>query len=220
MPDEPGHPQPPSTPASDHASKLFDPTALDSPDKRALLAALLFSTGEVVPAQRLMEFLELEDEALAVAAEELAGELRPLGLDVLPAAGGFKLVTSAQWDSYLTAFHRQERKARLSKSALEVLAIVAYEQPVARARIDELRQVASDSTLRTLLDRRLITVAGREDTPGRPFLYRTTAQFLELFGLNSLDDLPPRPASYAAAQQQPAEEPSGLEALPGFGEDE
>jgi segregation and condensation protein B len=202
------------------ASNLFDPAALHAADKRALLAALLFSTGEVIPAARLAEFLELEPEMLAVAAEELAGELRLLGLDALSAAGGYKLVTSAQWDSYLAAFHRQERKARLSRSALEVLAIVAYEQPVSRAKIDELRQVASDSTLRTLLDRRLLTVAGREEGPGRPFLYRTTAQFLELFGLNSLDDLPPRPASFAAVPETHADDPPGLDELPSLAEDE
>jgi segregation and condensation protein B len=143
-----------------------------------------------------------------------------LGLDVLAVAGGFKLVTSAQWDSYLAAFHRQERKARLSRSALEVLAIVAYEQPVARGRIDELRQVASEYALRTLLDRRLLTVAGREEGPGRPFLYRTTAQFLELFGLGSLDDLPPRPASFAAAPNTGDDAPPGLDDLPSLAEDE
>jgi segregation and condensation protein B len=202
------------------ASSLFDPKALDAADKRALFAALLFSTGEVVSADRIAEFLELEPAALAVEAEELAGELRPLGLDVLAAAGGFKLVTSAQWDSFLAAFHRQERKARLSRSALEVLAIVAYEQPASRSKIDELRQVASDSTLRTLLDRRLLTVAGREEGPGRPFLYRTTAHFLELFGLNSLDDLPPRPASFAAVPQDRDDAPPGLDELPNLAEED
>ena len=203
----------------DPSSGLFDPTALAAADKRALLNALLFSTGDVVPAERLSEFLELPADELAIAVEELAGELRPMGLDVLSAAGGYKLVTSAQWDSYLAAFHRQERKARLSRSALEVLAIVAYEQPVSRRRVDEMRQVASDSALRTLLDRRLLTVAGREDGPGRPFLYRTTSQFLELFGLNSLDDLPPRPVSFASASEEHDPAIPGLDDLPSMEEE-
>jgi segregation and condensation protein B len=76
-----------------------------------------------------------------------------------------------------------------------MLAIVAYEQPVSRGQIEEVRQVNSDSTVRALLNRRLIAVAGRSEAAGRPFLYKTTDQFLEVFGLGSLADLPPRPSS-------------------------
>jgi segregation and condensation protein B len=178
--------------------------ALDLQDKAALLTALLFTAGERLDGPRLGEFLGLHPDNLRLLAEEVSGSLRPLGIDILGAAGGYKLVSDARWDRELTAFHRTVRKARLSRSALEILAIIAYEQPVSRTRIDELRQVNSDSTVRALLDRRLITVAGRADTPGRPFLYRTTEQFLEVFALESLADLPLRPADLgqrAAAAQ-------------------
>lgn len=175
------------------------------PHKRAaLLVALLFTSGERVESARLAEFLQVERSELLALAEEAAGSLRRLGLDILPAAGGLKLVSSAELDPFIAEYHRDVRKSRLSRSALEVLAIVAYEQPVSRAQIDDIRAVNSESTVRALLDRRLIAVAGRAETPGRPFLYRSTDAFLEVFGLGALDDLPPRPAtlrSSAAAEE-------------------
>jgi len=199
---------------------LFDPARLSNQQKGALLTALLFSTGETVPLARLAEFLDMAEPELATFTDELAGELRLQGLDILSAAGGLRIVTSAEWDEPLRRFHRQTRKARLSRNALEILAIIAYEQPIARSRVDELRQVNSESTVRTLLDRRLITVAGRADTPGRPFLYRTTDYFLEVFGLRTLNDLPPRPAALDMPPPAPGEAAFSIDDLPGFGEDE
>ena len=181
--------------AADGDQEFEDPSALADQDQQALLTALLFSTGEVLDASRLREFFGLSEEELDSLAQNCAGALRSAGLDVLKVAGGYRMVTAARWDGLLTFFHRRVRKARLSKSALEILAIVAYEQPVSRSRIDDLRQVNSESTVRSLLERRLITIAGRAETPGRPFLYRTTSQFLDTFGIASLHDLPPRPAS-------------------------
>lgn len=201
------------------AGDSFDPTAYSRREQGALLAALLFAAGDVVPAERLTEYFALSEVELAVLAEETAGELRLRGLDILPAAGGYRLVTAAEWDVPLRRFHRQVRKAKLSRGALEILAIIAYEQPVSRTRIDDMRQVNSESTVRTLLDRRLVTVAGRADTPGRPFLYRTTPHFLEVFGLNSLDELPPRPAALDLPAGE-REEPFSLDVLPDFSDDE
>ncbi len=174
---------------------LPSPAELDPRDQRSLLTAVLFSAGETVETARLTEFMGCDEKQLELMASEAGGELRPLGLDILRMAGGYKLLTSAIHDEYLRLFNRRVRRARLTRNALEVLAIIAYEQPVTRARVEELRQVPSESTVRTLLDRRLITVAGREESPGRPFLYRSTDAFLEMFGLGSLGDLPPRPAA-------------------------
>jgi segregation and condensation protein B len=203
------------------SADMFAPAQLDSRERAALLVAVLFAAGEVVDKERLSEYIELEHSDLEVLVAEAAGELRHLGLDILPAAGGYKLVTASAWDSYLRQFHRRLRKGRLSKSALEILAVIAYEQPVTRTRVDELRQVNSESTIRTLLDRRLITVARRADTPGRPFLYRTTERFLEIFGLSSLEDLPPKPATLDKAVgvefgRSGEDTPAGLDELPGF----
>lgn len=192
-------------------------------EQGALLTAVLFAAGEVIPNERLAEYFRIDTAELEILAEETAGGLRNLGLDILPVAGGLKLVTSRQWDGHLQGFHSRERKGRLSKSALEILAVIAYEQPVTRLRIDELRQVNSEGTLRSLLDKRLITVKGRAETPGRPFLYGTTSRFLEVFGLRGLEDLPPRPPSLEAAKGidlgARADETPGLDDLPGFDED-
>lgn len=201
------------------------PRDLERGEQAALLTALLFTAGETVPEAQLAEYFGLERDELRVLAEEIAAELRMRGLDILTAAGGYKLVTASQWDEAITAFHRTVRKSRLSKSALEILAVIAYEQPVTRTRVEELRQVSSESTIRTLLERRLITVAGREDSPGRPFLYKTTPLFLETFGLNSLKDLPPRPESLDAIATPEGDDElddgiaAGLDSLPDFGEE-
>jgi len=188
--------------------------AFASEEIPALITALLFSGGETVAGDELSAFLDVSKEDFNVLIEETAGSLRPLGLDILAAAGGYRLVTAAQWDEPIQGFYTKIRKAKLSKSALEVLAVIAYEQPVTRARVDELRQVSSESTIKLLLDRRVIKVSGRADTPGRPFLYKTTDAFLETFGLQSLKDLPPRPQSldfepeegFGAIEDQSAEE--------------
>lgn len=178
------------------------PAQLSRSEKSGLFTALLFTATETLDSAKAAEFLGLSEEELTVLAEETGGELRNLGLDILPVANGYKLVTASHFDRHLSLFHRQLRKARLSKSALEILAVIAYEQPISRVRVDELRQASSESAIRTLLDRRLIKVSGREDGPGRPFLYKTTEGFLEVFGLASLKDLPPRPLSFKAEAEQ------------------
>ena len=215
----------PEDDGSGEPEDLFSPANLDQDERVALLAAVLFSAGEIVSVERLAEYFAIDPVELDVLAAETSGSLRPLGLDIMAAAGGFKLVTTGNWDSYLRNFHRKVRKTRLSKSALEILAVIAYEQPVTRARVDELRQVNSEGPIRTLLDKRIITVAGRADTPGRPFLYRTTNYFLELFGLDSLEDLPPRPVSLEKAtglgigRSDEDDGPPGLDELPSFDSD-
>jgi segregation and condensation protein B len=206
-----------SQPENQPAEELFDPTRLDAAERSATLCAILFTSGEVVEAQRLAEFFATDAAGLEILVAETAGSLRPLGLDILRAAEGYRLLTSSQLDSYVRQFHTKLRKSKLSRSSLEILAIIAYEQPIERSRIDDIRQVNSESTIRTLLDRRLIKVAGRTDAPGRPFLYRTTAQFLEIFGLDSLDDLPPRPAILAESEQ--GSTAGSLESLPTFDDD-
>jgi segregation and condensation protein B len=194
VPDE-EEPQPEADSDAADEEGLENPGSLSREEKSALLCAVLFSAGEVVDSSRLCDFLLLDNEELMALVEDCNSSLAAQGLSVMPVAGGYRMMTTARWGGLLSLYHRRVRKARLSKSALEILAIIAYEQPVSRTRVDELRQVNSESTVRSLLERRLITIAGRAETPGRPFLYRTTAFFLESFGLLSLEDLPPRPAT-------------------------
>ena len=105
-------------------------------------------------------------------------------------AGGFQIVTKADYETYIKGLFSKSGKLRLSQAALETLAIVSYRQPVTRNEIEAIRGVSSDSSLRTLLDRKLLEIRGRDEGPGRALLYRTSSEFLRYFGLNSVKDLP------------------------------
>ena len=106
-------------------------------------------------------------------------------------AGGYRLMTLPEYARFIAAFHQQRVQQRLSKAALETLAIIAYRQPVTRAEVESIRGVACGEVLKTLIDHRLITIQGRAEELGRPILYGTTRQFLDTFGLGSIEDLPP-----------------------------
>ncbi len=164
-------------------------------EMEAAFEALLFVASEPVPRTG---FLKLFPDIEEIAAEEaLAAVLArfddPAGRGVMvdEVAGGVRLVTRPEFHGYLAAYFESAAASRISVAALETLAIVAYRQPVTAPEIQELRGVSSTSVLHTLLDNRLIRVAGRKDVVGRPFVYRTTREFLLRFGLNQLRDLPP-----------------------------
>src|SRR5205823_3716699 len=105
-------------------------------------------------------------------------------------AGGFQLLTLPMFGDLLKKFHQKESDAKLTKAALETLAIIAYKQPILRADVEAIRGVACGETIRSLMEKHLVKIAGRAEEPGRPILYGTTKRFLELFGLNSLSELP------------------------------
>src|SRR5690606_6377967 len=105
-------------------------------------------------------------------------------------AGGWQLLTLPTFGPLLHRLHTERQQSRLSQAALETLAIIAYRQPIMRAEVEAIRGVASGEVLRGLLERRLIKIAGRAEELGRPMLYGTTKEFLKVFGLGSLDDLP------------------------------
>jgi segregation and condensation protein B len=105
-------------------------------------------------------------------------------------AGGYQLLTLPEFGQVLKEMHQKEADTKLTKSALETLAIIAYKQPILRADIEAIRGVACGETIRSLMEKHLVKIAGRAEVPGRPILYGTTKRFLELFGLNSLKDLP------------------------------
>ena len=158
-----------------------------------VLEALLFASDTPVEAERIHEVLELES---AAAARELVDELRRRlegegrALQVIEVGGGFRMVTRPEVAPWLVKLQRSRTKSRLSRPALETLAIVAYRQPVSRPEVDAVRGVNSEGVLDNLLDRRMIRIAGRKDSPGRPFLYETTREFLVAFGLRDVSDLP------------------------------
>lgn len=161
----------------------------------ATLEAVLFVASEPVPRDRLLELFSNRDrrrveEALAelLARYAVASDR---GVYVEQVAGGFRIVTRPELNSYLRKFFEVTGRTRLSLAALETLAIIAYRQPITGPEIQELRGVSSSGVLKTLLERRLVKIAGRKKVVGKPFLYRTTREFLMHFGLESLEDLPP-----------------------------
>ena len=158
-----------------------------------VLEALLFASDTPLEAERIQDVLELASPA---AARELADALgRRLdeegrALQMVEVGGGFRLVTRALVAPWLVKLARSRTRSRLSRPALETLAIIAYRQPVSRPEVDAVRGVNSEGVLDNLLDRRMIRIGGRKDSPGRPFLYETTREFLVAFGLRDLNDLP------------------------------
>jgi len=159
----------------------------------ALLESLLFAAAAPVPVARLVEALEGPGRAEVVRALEwLANryEREGRGLRLAQVAGGWQLRTPAEHGPWVRRLLR-ERPARLSRPMLETLAIVAYRQPCTRIEIEAVRGVDADAVLSTLLERRLVRIVGRKEAPGRPLLYATTRDFLEVFGLPDLQALPP-----------------------------
>lgn len=157
-----------------------------------LVEALLFAASKPVPMDKLAEAAELPEDVVSAAVAALeagyAAEGRGVRLDRV--AGGVRLVTRPEYDYPVRRLLGLDGKTKLSMAALETLAIVAYRQPVTGPEVAELRGVNSSSSIRTLLDRKLITTAGRKEVVGTPFLYKTTKEFLVHFGLKGLSDLP------------------------------
>ncbi len=161
-------------------------------DRRGVLEALLFVAEEPLPLLRLQEILADADAATTEAAiRELALSLEDSGrgLMVQEVAGGFRLATRPEAHPWIQRL-QQVKPARLSRAALETLAIIAYKQPITRAEIEAIRGVAVDGVMRTLLERGLIRMLGRKAEAGRPILYGTSAAFLEHFGFKDLGELP------------------------------
>jgi len=159
---------------------------------KPVLEALLFAAEAPVPASLLAEAAEVSLEEvtealLALAADYDAGGR---GIRLTQMAGGWQFLTREEYATYLGRFLRGKKKMRLSRPALETLAIIAYKQPVTKAEVDAIRGVDSSGVLNTLLERELVTIRGRSKVVGRPLLYGTTGEFLSYFGLNDLNELP------------------------------
>jgi segregation and condensation protein B len=158
-----------------------------------LLEALLLSTHHPLTAGRLGELLDLAStKPVRRAIRDLNSQYESTGRSfrIDQVAGGFQILTLPEYGPTLQKLHQREADAKLTKAALETLAIIAYKQPILRANIEAIRGVACGETIRSLMEKHLVKIAGRAEEPGRPILYGTTKRFLELFGLNSLKDLP------------------------------
>jgi segregation and condensation protein B len=158
-----------------------------------LLEALLLSTHHPLTAGRLAELLDLPStKPVRAAIKDLNAQYESTGRSfrIDQVAGGYQILTLPDFGEHLKKLHQKEADAKLTKAALETLAIIAYKQPILRADVEAIRGCACGETIRSLMEKHLVKIAGRAEEPGRPILYGTTKRFLELFGLNSLRDLP------------------------------
>lgn len=163
-----------------------------NPRIKSALESLLFVWGDPLEARVCAELFDLSVQETIEAFRELAGEyeLRDSGLRIREMDRSFQLCTNAENDNYIQRLCTPVKEKRLTQAALEVLAIVAYRQPVTKGEVDSIRGVRSDRALEGLIRRNLIEEAGRSQAIGRPILYATTREFLALFGFETLEDLP------------------------------
>jgi segregation and condensation protein B len=176
------------------------------------IEALLFSSDQPLPLTLLCEALETGPEEVGAALQRIGAEYaaRDAGVELREIAGGWMLVTTAEQAEWVGRMLRGKRRMRLSRAALETMAIIAYKQPVTKSEVEAIRGVDSSAVLATLLERNLVTIRGRSKVVGRPLLYGTTAEFLDYFGLKDLSELP-RPEELRALVA--AREPEQLDMM-------
>ncbi|MCK5573030.1 MAG: SMC-Scp complex subunit ScpB [Bacteroidetes bacterium] len=167
-----------------------------------IIEAMLFASDEPMSSKQLVEILTLPEseprqkkvspQAIESIIHTLNEEYEKSGrvFRIVPIAGGYQFATRPEYGVWLGAMMKERSRRKLSISALESLAVIAYKQPVTKPELEAIRGVNADYVLRSLLERGLITIVGRAATPGRPLLYGTTRDFLKHFGVNDLSDLP------------------------------
>ncbi len=177
------------------------------PELKQIVGSLLFAAKEPLTVKRIRkamietgngfggpyeQYAKATDEQITGAVEQLSEDLEKakVGLNVALVAGAYRLQNDASCGPFVRALLEKNQTMRLSKPALETLAIVAYRQPCLRSEIEEVRGVSVDAVLRKLIDMQLVRVVRRSELPGRPWLFGTTTRFLEHFGINNIDDLP------------------------------
>jgi segregation and condensation protein B len=163
-----------------------------STELKAIIEALVFASPEPLTPKALFKLLDSEPrEDVERALASLKADYRPeRGLQIVEIAGGLQIVTRTDLHEWVRRLFHERKSTKLSVQALETLAVVAYRQPVTAAEITEIRGVNTSGVLGTLMERKLVKIAGRKPVVGRPFLYATTREFLMRFGLNDLTDLP------------------------------
>jgi segregation and condensation protein B len=205
---------------------MTDPLFHGRPTLPQILEALFFATDEPLGLRQVIEIFDLLEgggEAGKLTADQILAQIDALNREyedagrsfrIVKVAGGYQFATRPEYGAWLGAMVRERARRKLSVSALESLAVIAYKQPVTKPEIEAIRGVNADYVLRTLLERNLVTIVGRAATPGRPLLYGTTKDFLKHFGLNDLAELPrPREIDELMAEAQYEVEKRMLEEL-------
>lgn len=178
---------------------LNDYQFIDGSRLSSVIEALVFASPEPINAEKICkiiteneEAIELDDEVVDVFIEKLNQRYDENGLAfrIEHVAGGYTFITQKKYHYWLSIFQHENAYRKLSQSAIESLAIIAYRQPITKPEVDQIRGVDSGYIIRQLMEKALIEVSGRADSPGKPLLYKTSRHFLKHFGLNSVQDLP------------------------------
>lgn len=177
--------------------ELFEPAEVaDAPRSphalKPVVEALIFASPEPITVKAIVKLLDQpRDDVEAAVAELVEDYQRSAGLQLVQVAGGYQIVTRPELYEWVRRLFKERTSQKLSVQALETLAVIAYKQPVTSAEVSEIRGVtAASGVLNTLLDRKLVKIVGRKHVVGRPFMYGTTREFLDKFGLKDLADLP------------------------------
>lgn len=179
--------------------KLNDYQFIDGSRLSSVIEALIFASEEPISGDKIRtiivdseEPIEISEETVADFVDKLNERYDENGLSfrIEELAGGYTFVTQSKYHYWLSVFQHENAYRKLSQSAIESLAIVAYRQPITKPEVDQIRGVDSGYIIRQLMEKALIEVSGRADSPGKPLLYKTTKHFLKHFGLNSVQDLP------------------------------
>ncbi len=160
-------------------------------DLTAAFEAVLFSSGESVSIDRFALAFEIEFDEVVETMEKLAEQLENRGIKLIRIENAYQLCSKSEYGTYIRKVADMRRKSPLSSAGMEVLAVVAYNQPVTKAFIEQVRGVDCSSTVTNLLEKGLIEEKGRLELPGRPLLYGTTKNFLRCFGISDIKELPP-----------------------------
>ena len=173
-----------------------------------ILESLLFACGEPVEIERLAEVMDLDESVIITLADTLAEmyEQRKAGVKLLKLDNKLQLCSRADYFDYVRKILELRRNAPLSQAAFEVLAVIAYNQPVTKSVVEQVRGVDCSGVIYSLCEKGLIEEKGRLELPGRPLVYGTTDNFLRCFSMRSLGDLPPLPEKEDEKAQQPEEE--------------
>ncbi|MBN1464802.1 SMC-Scp complex subunit ScpB [candidate division KSB1 bacterium] len=156
-----------------------------------IVEALVFASETPLSVNQMHAILkDVEPSEIEAALTQLAAELQERAIYLKRVGGGYRFSTRADYADWISEMFQEKAKSRMSRAALESLAIVAFKQPISRVEVSAIRGVNSDGVMKKLLDFRLITISGRDSGPGRPLLFKTTQEFLNYFGINDISELP------------------------------